>query len=63
VERANIREFVSWTQTPKHEDTQALAEDYVRMGIQRAKTSNLPEPFMLEGRTKTYWLSEAALQA
>jgi quinone-modifying oxidoreductase subunit QmoB len=52
VERANIREFVAWTQTPKDEETQALAEDYVRMGIQRAKNSNLPEPFMLEGPNK-----------
>ncbi|MBI5674565.1 MAG: hydrogenase iron-sulfur subunit [Nitrospirae bacterium] len=52
VERANIREFVSWTQTPNDEDTQALAEDYVRMGIQKAKNSFLPEPFMLEGPNK-----------
>lgn len=52
VERANIREFVAWTQTPNDEDTQALAEDYVRMGVQRAKTSNLTEPFMLEGLNK-----------
>lgn len=52
VERANIREFVAWTQTPNDEDTQALAEDYVRMGIQKAKNSFLPEPFMLEGPNK-----------
>ncbi|MBI4842894.1 MAG: FAD-dependent oxidoreductase [Nitrospirae bacterium] len=52
VERANIREFVSWSQEPKNEDTQALAEDYIRMGVSRAKDSELPEPFMLEELNK-----------
>ena len=31
VERANIREFVAWTQEPKTEDTQALAERRYRI--------------------------------
>lgn len=35
VERANLREQVVWTH-PQDEETQALAEDYVRMGIARA---------------------------
>ncbi len=48
VERANIREFVAWTQEPKTEDTQALAEDYLRLGVSRAKSADLPEPFLLD---------------
>ncbi|MEF9426046.1 MAG: heterodisulfide reductase subunit A, partial [Candidatus Mariimomonas ferrooxydans] len=53
VERINIREFVAWTQTPKEEDTQSLAEDYMRMGIVKAQKSDFPEPFMLEETDKT----------
>ena len=52
VERANIREFVSWSQEPKTEETQELADDYVRMGISRAQDSELAEPFMLEDANK-----------
>ncbi|HDO35424.1 MAG TPA: CoB--CoM heterodisulfide reductase iron-sulfur subunit A family protein, partial [Nitrospirae bacterium] len=48
VERINLREFVAWTQEPKTEDTQSLAEDYMRMGITKAQHTGLPEPFMLE---------------
>ncbi|UCD35557.1 MAG: FAD-dependent oxidoreductase [Nitrospiraceae bacterium] len=52
VERANIREFVAWTQEPGTEDTQALAEDYMRLGITKAKNSFPPEPFLLEETNK-----------
>jgi quinone-modifying oxidoreductase subunit QmoB len=48
VERSNIREFVAWTQEPKTEDTQALAEDYIRLGITKAQNADLPEPFLLD---------------
>ncbi|HEX9052611.1 MAG TPA: hydrogenase iron-sulfur subunit [Anaeromyxobacter sp.] len=37
VERVALREQVTWTHAPKHEDTQALAEDLLRMGVIRAK--------------------------
>jgi quinone-modifying oxidoreductase subunit QmoB len=37
VERVPLREQVTWTHPPGHEDTQALAEDLLRMGIIRAK--------------------------
>ena len=37
VERVALREQVVWTHAPKHEDTQALAEDLLRMGVVRAK--------------------------
>jgi len=53
VERINIREFVAWSQEPKTEDTQALAEDYIRMGVVKAKKGDFPEPFMLEEPDKT----------
>jgi quinone-modifying oxidoreductase, subunit QmoB len=37
VERVALREQVAWTHPPGHEDTQALAEDLLRMGIVRAQ--------------------------
>jgi quinone-modifying oxidoreductase subunit QmoB len=52
VERVNIREFVAWTQPPKEEDTQALAEDYMRMGIVKAQKADPPEPYKLEETCK-----------
>ncbi len=48
VERVNIREQVAWTQEPNNEETQALAEDYLRMGCARIKKSELPEPYQTE---------------
>ncbi len=53
VERINVREFVAWSQEPKTEDTQALADDYMRMGIVKAQKGDFPEPFMLEETDKT----------
>jgi quinone-modifying oxidoreductase, subunit QmoB len=44
VERVNLREHVAWCHQPKNEDTQMLAEDYLRMGIARVQKSELPEP-------------------
>ncbi|MDH5681887.1 MAG: FAD-dependent oxidoreductase [Spirochaetota bacterium] len=44
LERANLREHVAWSQPPKEENTQMLAEDYLRMGIIRADKSEYPEP-------------------
>ena len=48
VERCGIRELVTWTQEPKIEETQALAEDYLRMYCARVKKSELPEPYETE---------------
>jgi quinone-modifying oxidoreductase subunit QmoB len=45
TERVSLREQVVWTHTPNDEDTQMLAEDYLRMGIVRAQKAELPEPF------------------
>ena len=46
VERVNLREHVAWSHTPREEDTQMMAEDYVRMGIIRAKKANAPKPYI-----------------
>ena len=48
VERCNIREQVAWTQDPANEETQALAEDYLRMSCARIKKTDLPEPYQTE---------------
>ncbi len=48
VERVNLREHVAWSQPPKEEDTQMLAEDYVRMGCAKAKDMEIPEPYKAE---------------
>jgi len=45
TERVNLREMVVWSHKPNDEDTQMLAEDYLRMGIARAKKAEVPEPF------------------
>ena len=48
TERVNLREHVVWSHEPNDEDTQMLAEDYLRMGIARAEKATLPEPFHAE---------------
>ena len=48
VDRANIREFVAWTQKGEDEDRQMLAEDYLRMGMVRALKAEIPEPHVEE---------------
>jgi quinone-modifying oxidoreductase, subunit QmoB len=53
VERVNIREFVAWTHPPKTDDTQSLAEDYIRMGAIKAQKSDLPSPSILENLSNT----------
>ncbi len=45
TERANLREHVVWSHEPNDEDTQMLAEDYVRMGIVKARKADVSEPF------------------
>ncbi|MBW1852949.1 MAG: CoB--CoM heterodisulfide reductase iron-sulfur subunit A family protein, partial [Deltaproteobacteria bacterium] len=48
VERVNFREQIAWTQPPKEEDTQMMAEDYVRMAGAKIGRMELPEPFKAE---------------
>jgi quinone-modifying oxidoreductase subunit QmoB len=44
VERVSLREQVVWSHPPKHEDTQSLADDLVRMGLARLSKSRPPAP-------------------
>lgn len=46
TERTNLREYVAWAHEPNDEDTQMLAEDYVRMGIVKATNAAPPDPFV-----------------
>jgi quinone-modifying oxidoreductase subunit QmoB len=47
VERVNLREAVVWSHDID-ENTQELAEDYVKMGIVKAQKTDKPEPFIEE---------------
>jgi quinone-modifying oxidoreductase subunit QmoB len=44
VERVSLREQVVWSHPPKDEDTQALAEDLVKMGLVRLAKAQPPVP-------------------
>lgn len=46
LERVNLREHVVWSHPPQEEDTQMLAEDYLRMGIVKAEKVLPPEPYL-----------------
>lgn len=48
TERVNLREFVAWTMEPGSEDTQSVAEDYLKMGCVKVQKGDLPEPNILE---------------
>jgi quinone-modifying oxidoreductase subunit QmoB len=48
VERVNLREHVAWCHKPQDEDTQMLAEDYLRMGVARALRTEAPKPLVDE---------------
>lgn len=48
VDRVNLREQVVWSQKPNDEDTQMMAEDYLRMGTAKTKAMELPEPYLPE---------------
>ncbi|MDB9822081.1 FAD-dependent oxidoreductase [Deltaproteobacteria bacterium] len=48
VDRVNLREQVVWSHKPGDEDTQMMAEDYLRMGIAKINAMQLPEPYKPE---------------
>ncbi len=48
VDRVNLREQVVWSQKPGEEDTQMMAEDYIRMSLAKANAMELPEPYQPE---------------
>jgi quinone-modifying oxidoreductase subunit QmoB len=45
VERVNLREQVAWSHPAGHEETQALAEDNLRMGLVRTQKTSPPSPY------------------
>jgi quinone-modifying oxidoreductase subunit QmoB len=48
VDRVNLREAVVWSHKPNDEDTQMLANDYLRMGIAKVRNSEPPEAYKSE---------------
>ncbi|MDO9289432.1 MAG: FAD-dependent oxidoreductase [Thermodesulfovibrionales bacterium] len=52
TERVNLRELVAWSQPANVEDTQMLANDYLKMGIIRTQKGDLPEPNILQDLSK-----------
>jgi quinone-modifying oxidoreductase subunit QmoB len=48
IDRVNLRENVAWCHKPNDEDTQMLADDYLRMGIAKVNNIEKPEPFKKE---------------
>ncbi len=52
TERINLREQVVWVQPPNEEDTQMLAEDYMRMGITKASKYDDRAPYKPEEMEK-----------
>ena len=48
TDRTNLREQVAWCHEPNDEDTQMMAEDYIRMGITKVINGEPPEPFIEE---------------
>lgn len=45
VERVNLREQVAWSHPPNAEETQNLANDYLRMGMVRTHKATLPAAY------------------
>jgi quinone-modifying oxidoreductase subunit QmoB len=48
VDRVNLREQLVWSQKPGEEDTQMMAEDYLRMSGAKVAAMELPEPYQPE---------------
>jgi len=48
TDRVNLRELVVWSHPPNDEDTQMVAEDYLRMGMARANKAQTPQPYEAE---------------
>lgn len=51
--RVNLRENVVWSHEANDEDTDMMAQDYLRMGIVRAQKASLPEPYQEEEIDRT----------
>lgn len=46
LERVNFREQLIWCSEPNDEDTQMAAEDYLRIGFEKVKTTKIPTPYL-----------------
>ena len=46
LDRVNLREQVVWCHPANDEDTQMMAEDYLRMGMTKVDKMELPEPYL-----------------
>ncbi|HYA40084.1 MAG TPA: FAD-dependent oxidoreductase [Syntrophobacteraceae bacterium] len=53
LDRVNLREQVVWSHPAKDEDTQMMAEDYLRMSAARMKQLLPPEPYKPEQEMST----------
>ena len=53
VERVNIRELVAWGIQGDPVDVQMAAADYIRMGLSKVRTTQLPVPYILENPERT----------
>lgn len=53
TERVNLREFIAWSQEPKTEATQSVADDYMKMGVIKVQKGSMPEPNILPDLSKT----------
>jgi len=52
VERVDLRDKITWSQTPNNEDTQMLANDQLRMGLAKLKSIIKPVPYIHENISK-----------
>ena len=48
TERVNLREQVTWCCSPDNEDTQLMAEDYLRISIAKVLHTQIPHPYIAE---------------
>jgi len=48
VDRTNIREQVAWSHAPNDEDTQMMANDYIRCAVAKVRNSEPPVPHLEE---------------
>ncbi|HEB71372.1 MAG TPA: FAD-dependent oxidoreductase [Nitrospirae bacterium] len=53
LDRVDIRERVAWCHEPNDEETQALAGDYIRMGLAKIKEMNHTSPYKIESVSET----------
>jgi quinone-modifying oxidoreductase subunit QmoB len=52
TERIALREYAVWPHKPKEEETQSLAEDYIRMGLIKCEKIAEREPYLLDEVSK-----------